>query len=156
LIAPADAAFMIEFRKMTGACVAPVACPVMSPWTDLNLKGASMKSRADVDPLLTESALRTATAQYLHGADARDPLASPPYGDLAGRPPVQINVGDAEVLLDDARQYVERAVRAGVDVALHVWEGMPHVLESNVGKLAASDEALALIGAFLNEHFAKA
>ena len=136
----------------SAADVAPKACSVMSPWTDLDLQSSSMQSRADADPLLTEAALRDAAQQYLSGADPRNPLASPVYGDLSGLPPVQINVGDAEILLDDARRYTERASFSGVDVSLHVWEGMPHVFESNVGKLAASGSALDLIGAFLNEH----
>jgi epsilon-lactone hydrolase len=139
-----------------GTGVAPKACSVMSPWTDLDLKGESVTSRADADPLLTEAALRAAAVQYLNGDDARDPLASPLYGDLAGLPPIQIMVGDAEVLLDDARRYAARAARAGVDATLHVWEGMPHVFESNVGKLAASGEAFDLIGAFFSEHLATA
>jgi monoterpene epsilon-lactone hydrolase len=100
--------------------------------------------------------LRAAAAQYLHGADARDPLASPLYGDVASLSPIQINVGDAEVLLDDARRYAERAVFAGTDVTLHVWEGMPHMFESNVGKLAASGDALDMIGSFLGEHLGTA
>jgi monoterpene epsilon-lactone hydrolase len=136
----------------SGAGVAPKACSVMSPWTDLALQGASITSRADTDPLLTEDALRAAAEQYLQGANARDPLASPLYGDLAGLSPVQINVGDAEVLLDDSRRYAERAAGAGTDVTLHVWEGMPHVFESNVGKLDASGSALDMIGSFLGEH----
>jgi len=143
-------------RAASGVGVAPKACSVMSPWTDLDLQGASMKTRADADLFLTEAALRAAAAQYLNGADPRDALASPVYGEVAGLPPIQINVGDAEVLLDDARRYAQRAERAGVDATLHVWEGMPHVFESNVGKLAASGEALDLIGAFLTEHLAAA
>jgi acetyl esterase/lipase len=135
-----------------GADVAPKACSVMSPWTDLDLQSSSMKNSADADPLLTEAALRDAAQQYLRGADPQTPLASPVYGELAGLPPVQINVGDAEILLDDARRYTDRALVSGVDVSLHVWEGMPHVFESNVGKLAAAGGALDLIGAFLNEH----
>jgi acetyl esterase/lipase len=131
---------------------APKACAVMSPWTDLDLQGSSMKSRADADSLLTEAALRVAAQQYLNGANARDPLASPLYGELAGSAPIQIHVGDAEILLDDARRYTDRALLAGVDASLHVWEGMPHVFESNVGKLAAAGNALDLIGAFFSKH----
>lgn len=146
------------FRTYAGSSdgVSPKACSVMSPWTDLDLQGASMKSRADADPLLTEAALRAAAQQYLNGANPQNPLASPLYGELAGLAPIQINVGDAEVLLDDAKRYAVRAVFCGVDATLHVWEGMPHVFESNVGKLVASGNALDLIGAFLNEHLATA
>jgi acetyl esterase/lipase len=88
---------------------------------------------------------------YLDNADAKSPLASPLYGDLAGLPPVRVHVGEDEVLLDDSVRYVERAVSAGVDAKLDVWEGMPHGFVSNVGKLAAANQALDAIGVFLSE-----
>jgi acetyl esterase/lipase len=58
-------------------------------------------------------------------------------------------VGDDEVLLDDALRYVARAVDAGVDATVDVWQGMPHGFVSSVGKLAAANQALTAIGAFL-------
>jgi monoterpene epsilon-lactone hydrolase len=123
----------------------------MSPWADLALTAASLKDRADADPLLTPDALVAAAGHYLNGRDAHDPLASPLYGSLAGLPPLQIHVGMDEILLDDARRYFERARAAKVDAALHVWEGMPHVFPSTVGKIIAADQALDAIAAFLGE-----
>jgi epsilon-lactone hydrolase len=88
---------------------------------------------------------------YLGGADADDPLASPLWGGMSGLPPIRIHVGDDEVLLDDSRQYVERAVAAGVDARLDVWTGMPHGFATNIGTLKAAAQALDAIGTFLTE-----
>ena len=100
--------------------VTPVAAVVMSPWTDLALTGGSLEDRAEEDPLLTKEMLSKTGASYLRGHDPRDPLASPLYGDLAGRPPIQLHVGTSEILLDDSRRYAERARSAGVEATLHV------------------------------------
>jgi epsilon-lactone hydrolase len=122
----------------------------MSPWTDLALTGASLEQRASADPLLTKHMLAITSASYLVGHDARDPLASPLHGNLAGLPPILLHVGTSEILLDDARRYAERARAAGVDVTTHVWEGMTHVFPSSVGMLEAADEAIGLLAAFLD------
>jgi epsilon-lactone hydrolase len=124
---------------------------VMSPWTDLALTGASLRDRADEDPLLTEGMLSKAAAQYLNGHDARDPRVSPLYGDLAGLPPIQLHVGASEILLDDTRRYVGRASAAGVAATAHVWEAMPHVFAASVGVLEAAEQALDTMARFLRD-----
>lgn len=134
-----------------GELVAPCAGVVISPWADLALTGASMEVRAKADPLVTKEMLATTAELYLRGHDAKDPLASPLYASMQGLPPIQLHVGFDEVLLDDARRYVERARREQVDATLHVWEGMMHVFASNIGKLAAADAAVQLACAFLAE-----
>ena len=88
-------------------------------------------------------------------ANPNDPMASPLYGNLAGLPPIRVHVGDDEVLLDDSRRYVERAIEAGVDAKLDVWEGMPHGFLSGIGNFNASAQALEAIGEFLAEIFAQ-
>jgi epsilon-lactone hydrolase len=88
---------------------------------------------------------------YLGSADPNDPLASPLVAKVAGMPPVRIHVGDDEVLLDDSRRYVERAVAAGVDARLDVWMGMPHGFPASVGKLKAAGQSLDAVGAFLTQ-----
>ena len=90
---------------------------------------------------------------YLSGADPRDPRASPLYAQFAGLPAISVHVGDDEVLLDDSRRYVQRALAAGVDASLDVWLGMPHGFASSVGKLKASAQALDAIGVFLRKAF---
>jgi monoterpene epsilon-lactone hydrolase len=134
--------------------VGPVAAIVMSPWTDLALTGGSLDDRASDDPLLTREMLSKTSASYLNGHDPRDPLASPLYGVLAGRPPIQLHVGTSEVLLDDTRRYAHKARAAGVETEAHVWEGMTHVFPSSVGTLDAAEKALSLMAAFLDERLA--
>jgi len=90
-------------------------------------------------------------ASYLGETDPKNPLASPLYGDVSGLPPIRVHVGDDEVLLDDSRRYVERAVAAGVDAELDVWMGMPHGFVTGIREFAAARQALQAIGAFLAE-----
>jgi epsilon-lactone hydrolase len=136
--------------------VPPAAAVVMSPWTDLALTGGSFQDRAEDDPLVTKDMLSKTSASYLDGHDPRDPLASPLYGELAGRPPIQLHVGTSEVLLDDTRRYAERARAAGVDAVAHIWDGMPHVFPSGVGTLEAAEHALALMASFLDDRLSEA
>jgi acetyl esterase/lipase len=131
--------------------VIPVGAVALSPVTDLTLSGQTWKSRAVADPYFTESQACELVLSYLNGADPTDPQASPLFGDLIGLPPIRVHVGDDEVLLDDTLRYVAGAVAAGVNARSDVWEGMPHGFISGVGKLAAANQALATIGAFLTE-----
>jgi monoterpene epsilon-lactone hydrolase len=128
-----------------------VGIAVMSPVTDLTLSGATYDTRADADPFFARPQVAQLVHSYLGSADAKDPLASPLFGQLAGMPPVHIDVGDDEVLLDDSRRYAERAVTAGVDARLDLWMGMPHGFPVSIGKLKAAAQALDAIGAFLTE-----
>jgi len=130
---------------------APCAGVAMSPWTDLALTGSSLENRAAADPFLTRAALAQAAAQYLAGQDARAPQASPLYGEFRDLPPLSVHTGTDEILLDDSRRYAQKARAANGDIALHLWEGMPHVFASTVGTLNAAEQALDLIGAFLRE-----
>jgi len=93
---------------------------------------------------------------YLNGHDAGDPFASPLLGDLRGLPPLRVHVGEDEVLLDDSIRFVERAVAAGVDARLDVWEGMVHGFLGGVGRFAASADALEISASFLRQCFAVA
>lgn len=104
----------------------PQALYLLSPWADLTLSGASMKTRADVDPMLTPHALKRATDLYLDGRDPADPAASPLLGELSGLPPTLIQVGDHEVLLDDSVRLAERMAQSGISVRCEVWEEMFH------------------------------
>lgn len=134
---------------------AAIAGLVFSPWVDLAFTGASMRDAHIEDPLLSYEALQAGARMVLGGADSRDPLASPLFGDLSGLPPVLIQVGSDERLLDDARQYAERAAGAGSPVRLEVWEGMHHVFQVNVAHLRTSGVALDRAAAFLIEAFSK-
>jgi monoterpene epsilon-lactone hydrolase len=133
------------------AGIAPEGAVALSPVTDLALAGESFETRADADPYFVKSQVAGLVRSYLGENDPKNPLASPLYGDLAGLPPVRVHVGDDEVLLDDSRRYVERAVAAGVDAKLDLWMGMPHGFVSSVGNLHAANQALGAIGTFLND-----
>ena len=131
--------------------VIPVGAVALSPVTDLTLSGESWKTRAAANPYFTEPQVLELVRSYLGGADPTAPRASALYGDVTGLAPVRVHVGDDEVLLDDALRYVARAVDAGVDAKVDVWQGMPHGFASGVGKLAAANGAMRAIGAFLTE-----
>jgi monoterpene epsilon-lactone hydrolase len=138
-----------------GAASRPVAACVMSPWTDLALTGASVETRAGHDPLLSRRSLEDARQSYLGQTNAKDPLASPIYGDMAGLPPVLLHVGEDEILLDDARRYAELSSRSGSEAELHIWKGMAHVFPANLALLGAAREALDIAGEFLRRHLAR-
>ena len=137
------------------ATPAPVAACVMSPWTDLAMTGDSIETRAKHDPLLSRRALEDAVQLYLGQADAKDPRASPFYGDVAELPPVLLHVGEDEILLDDARRYTDLMAKSGAAAELHVWQGMVHVFPANLALLHAAREALDITGEFLRSHIGR-
>jgi acetyl esterase/lipase len=117
--------------------------------TDLTLSSTTYGTRADADPLFTRSQVAALVRAYLGSADPADPLASPLEARLYGLPPILIHAGDNEVLLDDSRRYVERAIAAGAEARLDVWTGMHHGFHGSIGRLKASARALDAMGAFL-------
>jgi epsilon-lactone hydrolase len=144
----------IAAAKSASGGVLPVGAVALSPVTDLALSGASYETRAQADPYFLKSQVAGLVRSYLGDADPKNPLASPLFGDLTAQPPIRVHVGDDEVLLDDSRRYVERAVGAGVDATLDVWMGMAHGFTNGVGRMHAANQALDAIGAFLKERLA--
>lgn len=131
----------------------PAAGVLMSPWTDLAATGASYVSRAEADPIHTRPMILALAKNYLgDDGDPRQPLASPLYADLAGLPPLLIQVGDRETVLDDSIMFVEKARTAGVDVDLRVWDGMIHVFQMFGTELVEARQAVGDIGRFLRQH----
>lgn len=130
----------------------PAAAVAMSPWTDLALTGESLRTRAGADVMLKPAGMPETAALYLAGTDPRHPYASPLYADLRALPPLLIQVGDAEVILDDSTRFAARARTAGVDVTLEIWDEMPHVFQAFAGLLPEADQAVARIGSWLCEH----
>ncbi len=129
----------------------PAAAVLFSPWVDLSCSGSTIRTMAGRDPVLADGVLERMAAQYLGDTDAEDPLASPLFADLAGLPPLLVQVGTAELLLDDSRRLAERARAAGVAVELEEAEGLPHVWQIMDGTPEAA-EAVARAGAFLAGH----
>lgn len=128
----------------------------ISPWVDLEMTGASIASKAGLDPLLTREGLQQFADWYLGGQDPRQPLASPLHADLAGLPPLLIQVGSSEILLDDGLRLAERASAAGVKVRLSQYEDMPHVWHVFASFLPQGRQAANEIGEFVMEHSPRA
>src|SRR5215469_14986997 len=131
----------------------PAGAVMLSPWTDLALTGDSLRTRAAVEVMIKPEGLPEDVALYLAGADPRHPYASPLYADLRGLPPLLIQVGDAEVILDDSTRVAARAREAGVDVTLEVWDEMQHVFPAFAGLLPESDQAIERIGDWLRHRY---
>lgn len=131
----------------------PVSAVLMSPWTDLAATGSSYVSRAEADPIHQRSMILALAKNYLGGqGDPYDPRVSPLYADLAGLPPLLIQVGDRETVLDDSVMFADLARAAGVDVSLEVWDGMIHVFQMFGAELPEARQAIASIAGFLNRH----
>jgi acetyl esterase/lipase len=127
----------------------PDAAIALSPFADLTLEAESIRSQAGLDPIMHPRCLPDFVRLYLGGADARDPLASPAFGDYAGLPPLLIQAGEHEIIRDDAVQVAARARAGGVAVTLEVWPGMFHVFQSHEPLLPEAVEAVAHMGDFL-------
>lgn len=127
----------------------PAAALVISPWADLSGTAASLVTKAAADPSLTPAGLHTAAQHYLNGAPSSHPLASPVNADLTGLPPLLIQVGSAEILLDDAVRLAGVAGAANVGVRLEVWPNMPHVWHAFGFMLEEGRHAIAVAGEFL-------
>lgn len=131
----------------------PVAALCFSPWVDLTQSGASHVSRAEADPMLSAENLTDMAGHYLQGQSATHPLASPLAADLTGLPPIRIDVGDAEVLLDDSIVLAERVLEAGGTVTVTVWPEVFHVFPAYPADLVPeAGECLSLAGTFLADH----
>src|SRR6266481_1342297 len=130
----------------------PAAGVGISPWVDLEGVGESMTSKASLDPMVQKDALMTMAKHYLAGKDPRTPLAAPLYADLSGLPPLLIQVGTWETLMDDGARLAERARKAGVKVTYEPWENMIHVWHFFAGMLDESQQAIDRIGAFVQEN----
>ncbi len=133
----------------------PCAAVVMSPWTDMEASGASFVTQAAADPMHSRKMILALAKSYLgQNGDARDPLASPLRGDFQGLPPLLIQCGGRETVLDDFTALAARARAAGVDAVLEIYEPMIHVFQMFAEELAEARTALALAGRFLDRHFA--
>ncbi len=132
----------------------PAAGVCLSPWVDMEGIGESMTTREQADPVVRRDMLKQMAAAYLGAKDLRTPLAAPLYADLKGLPPLLIQVGDAETLLDDSNRLAERARAAGVEVKLEVWPEMIHVFQLFAGFLPEGQQAVDGLGKFISQHLA--
>lgn len=133
----------------------PRSAVCISPWSDLNCSNASYQTRAAADPMITTEDITLMASTYLHGADAKSALASPNRGDLAGLPPLLIQVGRDEVLLDDAIVLHEAARSAGVTSTLEIWDDMIHVWHAFHPMLPEARQGITRVGEYLRTQWAR-
>jgi epsilon-lactone hydrolase len=130
----------------------PDGAVALSALTDFTFSGDSIVTRKDLDPMTGDTEMMPLMRQaYLGDVDPKTPLASPLFGDLAGLPPLLIQAGDHEVLLDDSVRFAEKAKRAGIDVTLEVAPEMFHVWQYFAPMLPEGQQAIDRIGAFVQE-----
>ena len=136
--------------------VLPAAAFLMSPYADLTLAGATMDTKSTVDPLLNRELLEPRVADYVGGQDPALGLISPVFADLSGLPPLIIQAGTHEVLLDDAVRLAQRAAADDVAVSLELTPEVPHVFQNFHAILDEAADALDRAGQLLTAHFASA
>ena len=131
----------------------PDAALAISPCTDFTASGETMRTHQERDPIINGLAIPFLAKTYLIDSmhEVTYPLASPLFGDLSGLPPLMLQTGEAEVLLDDTLRFAEKAKQAGVDVLLDTWPDMPHVFQGFAPFLPQASEAIARIGLFFKE-----
>jgi len=134
----------------------PACAWLVSPWTDLTMSGSTFASKDGVDPIIhTEYLNELADAYLSDGTDRKDPRISPLYADLRNFPPILIQVGSVETLLDDATRFAAAAGAADVPVTLEIWPHMIHVWHLWNAHLEPGRRALASAGAFIRAHICK-
>jgi monoterpene epsilon-lactone hydrolase len=130
----------------------PAAALLLSPMTDLTVTGSSYAGKAHADPAISAQAIRTRAADYLAGTDPADPLVSPIFADLSGLPPLLIQAGSHEVLLDDATRLAVKAATDDVAVILDITPGVPHVFQAFAALLDEGDAALNRAARFVKDN----
>ncbi len=130
----------------------PGAACCLSPWTDLSLSGATLNTRRHLDLILSKELLEQFSNHYIDGHPRHNDTLSPLFGDLRGLPPLLVQVGAHEVLLDDSRRLVDKAHSDGVQAKLEIWDEMQHVWHYTSFLLKDGQRAIAHIGDFFQLH----
>jgi acetyl esterase/lipase len=126
---------------------------LVSPWTDLTMSGSTLTTKDDVDPIIHQGYLGELADAYVPlGIGRRDPRISPLYAELKGLPPILIQVGSAETLLDDAARFAAAAGADDVSVTLEIWPHMIHAWPMWNAHLTSGRRALAHAGVFMRAH----
>ena len=140
-------AMLLALRE--AAVELPAAAVLLSPWLDLTMTGDSLQTRAEADPWLAPELVAPMARLYAGEREMTEPGLSPLFADLAGLPPMLIQVGDQEILLSDSTRMAERAKQAGVEVELEVWDELWHVWHLFAPILPEANQAFERIGAFV-------
>lgn len=134
--------------------VMPVALALLSPWTDLTNSNPSHQTKATLDPFFADPQRLVNAAKTYAGEHAlSDPLMSAQFANLKNLPPMMIQVGDYEALLDDAIILHRRAIEAGVEAQIQIWPKMWHVWQLLTGMMPEATQATKVLGQFLQKHF---
>ncbi|MFC3150264.1 alpha/beta hydrolase [Litoribrevibacter euphylliae] len=120
----------------------PACLGLISPWVDMTMSGESVKSKADLDPMIREDWLNVMINNYAVDLPPESPLCSPIFADLEGLPPIHIQVGSDEILLDDALRLAQRAESQGITVNLEIWDEMWHVWHFQAGLVPEANQAI--------------
>lgn len=131
----------------------PAALVLISPWTDLTSSGDSVKRKKDRDPLIGPELLEVFAKKYAGNEPLDHPFISPLFGNFNNFPPVLIQVGTEEVLLDDSTRLAKKMKASGVLVEMEIWEGMMHVFQYMAGLSPEANEAVKKIGAYINRQY---
>ena len=146
-------ATVLALKERSGSLPAAVVC--LSPWVDLTLKGQSHTTKAKAEAMLQTDVLREWALCYADESNLINPLVSPIYGDFHGFPPLLIQVGSEEILLDDSIMLTEKARADGVDVTLKVWDGMWHVWQALGDLIPENKKTFEEIGEFVSVHLVR-
>jgi acetyl esterase/lipase len=130
----------------------PRAALMLSPFLDMTASGESVKTRAQQEPWFNAEDIVVVIRHYCPDQDLKNPLLSPVYANVAGMPPMLIQVGDDEILLSDSTRIADKLTAAGCDVQLEVFPEMWHVFQLFVGKMPESRAAIKKIGAYIKSH----
>ncbi len=130
----------------------PGAVVCLSPWSDLTGSGESVQLNAKADPFITIAALAYMAKLYAGDAPLSDPGLSPCFADLSGLPPMLIQVGSTEILLDDSRRVVEKITAAGGNATIDIWKGMPHVWHLFAPQIPEGRQAIDQLSKFVLAH----
>jgi epsilon-lactone hydrolase len=127
----------------------PAGCILLSPWTDLTLSGDSVTTNDGADSMISQVSLAKFADLYVGKRDKRAPLASPLFADLAGLPPMLIQVGSTEVLLSDSQRLAQKVRDTGGEAIVDVWDNMPHVFALLAARIPEGKAAVVKLGEFL-------
>jgi len=144
-------ALLLKIKENNG--IQPKGAVALSPWTDLSQSGKTMITNANIDPVISKKYLDRMANLYLSKASNTSSLASPLYGDLSGLPPMLVQVGSCETMLDDSKRFVEKAKEAKVDIQIEIWEDMFHGWHGSAHILKDAEEAIKSIGLFCRKLF---
>ena len=144
---------VLALKEKSASLPAAVVC--LSPWADLALTGQSHTTKAKAEAILNKDVLHEWALCYTNESNLTNPLVSPVHGDFHGFPPLLIQVGSEEILLDDSNLLAEKAKSAGVDVTLKIWDGMWHVWQALGDLIPENKKTFEEIGQFVQGQFSE-